>query len=96
MGVCVIEFCWNTQESTVKLVQEPMCSALNTLINLVVCVFLPCAFSVVLTKSSSFISIPERGRFQLIPGITSLLSLQPDATPTFIGISFLALPVIAL
>lgn len=77
MGGCVINLCENTQEAAVKWGQEPVSPTLNTVINLVLCFLysVPSVYyALFLMESSNFISILKRGRFQLISGITSLLS----------------------
>lgn len=64
-----------------------MLPALNIVINPVLCFFLPCAFYIsccmLLMESSNCISFPKRGWFQLIPGITSLLSAAAWCCPHF-------------
>lgn len=73
----MINLCQNTQESTGKLGQELVSSTFNAVLNLVLCFSLPTAFhvpcSVSLMESSNLMSVPKRGKFQLIPGITDLL-----------------------
>lgn len=77
MGGCVINLRHNAQESTGKLGQEPVSPPPNTVSSLVLWFSLPTAFhvpgSVSLMESSNLMSVLKGGKFQLIPGITSLL-----------------------
>lgn len=84
----MISLCQNTQESTVEPGQEAVSPAPNTVVHLGQCFSLPAAFhvpyAVCLMESSNFMSVPERGKFQLIPGITNLLFPLSGAAPTFL------------
>lgn len=88
----MINLCQNTQESTVKGGQKPMLPALNIVINLVLCFFLyhvPSVYHAACFWWGALISLLKRGWFQLIPGVTSLLSAAAWCCPHFPRNSFL-------